>query len=102
MPIRNDISEKLANHHKRTHPEYLKLLTKTPTIIYAIDYELLPSNKLAKPKQIHEIREYFASLGWDFKSSSLSNALRRKSEQIEVVQILIGRKRVNLYSQKDM
>jgi transcriptional regulator with XRE-family HTH domain len=100
LPINNEIRKRLANHHKKTHPEYMGLLTKTPSIIYAIDYELLPSNFLSKPRQIHEIRAYFAELGWNFISSSLTNALLRKPKQI-ITTKLVGAKDINLYSQKD-
>jgi len=98
--IDNDLRRKLAGYHKETHPEYLGILTKTPSIVYAIDYQLLPSNFLQKPRQIHEIKTYFAGLGWDFLSSSLTNALLRKPEQIKSAK-LVGTKDINLYSQKD-
>jgi len=99
LPIANDVRKQLANHHKKSHPEYIGLLTKTPSIIYAIDYELLPSKFLNKPRQIHEIKSFFAELGWDFLSSSLTNALLRKSKQI-VSTKLPGVKDINLYSKK--
>jgi transcriptional regulator with XRE-family HTH domain len=98
--IDNNLRKKLAGHHKISHPEYIRLLTKTPSIVYAIDFELLPSNFLMKPRQIHEIKAYFARFGWDFLSSSLTNALLRKPEQISSSK-LVGAKDVNLYSQKN-
>jgi len=76
--IEKKFRAQLAYHHKKLHPEYLKLLTKTPSIVYAIDYELLESDFLKKPKQIHEIRSFFEELGWEFKGPSLTNALLRK------------------------
>jgi transcriptional regulator with XRE-family HTH domain len=98
LSITNDIRNKLVNHHRSTHPEYIELLTKTPSIIYAIDFILLPSSFLKVPRQIHEIRSYFAEQGWIFKGSSLTNALLRKSDQISYKK-LIGAKDINLYLQ---
>jgi transcriptional regulator with XRE-family HTH domain len=100
LQIDNELRNKLVIHHKETHPEYLKLLTKTPNIVYAIDFKLLPSGFLMTPKQIHEIRTYFAKFGWEYSSSSLTNALLRKSDQIKTVK-LKSAKDINLYSQKN-
>jgi transcriptional regulator with XRE-family HTH domain len=99
--IDNNLRDKLLDHHKTTHPEYTKSLTKTPGIVYAIDYKLLPSNFLKEPKQIREIKTYFAGLGWDFKSSSITNALLRKPEQIKSKK-LSGAKDINLYSENSI
>ena len=99
LQIKNDLRNRLVVHHLESHPEYLKLLTKTPGIVYAIDYFLLPSNTLKEAMEIKKIREYFVeNFGWEFTSSSLSNALQRKSKQIETV-IIEGAKD-NLYLQK--
>ncbi|MDP9079033.1 MAG: helix-turn-helix domain-containing protein [Bacteroidota bacterium] len=98
LSIDHDLRDTLAAHHKTAHPEYTKSLTKKPGIVYAIDYKLLPSKFLTEPKQIHDIKEYFASLGWDFKSSSLTNALQRKPKQIRWEK-LGSVKDINLYSE---
>jgi transcriptional regulator with XRE-family HTH domain len=98
--IDNDLRKKLAIHHQETHPEYLKSLTKTPRIVYAIDFYLLPSKALKIPMEVKEIREYFFdNFGWDFNPSSVSNALQRKSDKIKTIK-LEGTKD-NHYSQKD-
>ena len=98
LKIDKGLRKLLAIHHQEIHPEYLKLLTRTPRIVYAIDFYLLPSNLLKEPMEVKKIREYFfEKFGWDFPSSSLSNALQRKSDQFQT--IIIEGSKDNLYSQ---
>jgi transcriptional regulator with XRE-family HTH domain len=76
--------EKLIKHHQERKSENIQILTKRPTIVYAINYYLLPSSFLNNPREIAEIQLFFKKLGWEFVSSSITNALTRMPEVIEV------------------
>lgn len=78
-----DFRESFSNKHK-TNKELFNLLHKRPTIVYAIKFKLLKSDFLDKPKEIGEVKAYFEKFGWSFLGTSISNALKRMPDLIEI------------------
>lgn len=60
------------------------LLTKSPTIVYAIEYKLLEGDFLNTAKEIGQIKLFFEKLGWYYSGPSISNALSRMTNSIQV------------------
>ncbi|MFC5282021.1 helix-turn-helix domain-containing protein [Pedobacter alpinus] len=83
MVIADNFRERLIEYHTDKKSDCLGILTKKPKIVYAIKNELLSSDLLNKPREIHEIQSFFNSLGWEFIGSSITNALIRMSDLIE-------------------
>lgn len=83
ISIPADFRESFINEHK-TNKELLNLLHKRPTIVYAIKFKLLKSNFLDKPREIGEVKAYFEKFGWMFLGTSISNALKRMPDLIEI------------------
>lgn len=81
VPI--DFREQLIAYHAR-NKTLSNLLTKSPTIVYAIEFKLLKSDFLDSPKEIGQIKLFFEKLGWQYSGPSISNALSRRNELIEI------------------
>lgn len=77
------LREKLINLYAK-QIEFTKILTGIPEINYAINYKLLVGDFLETPKEISEIRVFFEKQGWYYKGTSLSNALKKIPEFIEI------------------
>jgi hypothetical protein len=60
------------------------VLIQTPEIVYAIRYKLLKGDFLNKPKEIREVKGFFEGFGWTYKGPSISNALKRMPELIQI------------------
>lgn len=74
----------LTDFHKN-NTEYLAPLLAAPTIPYAIEFKLLDDPGFKNKKlEIKDIRSIFEKSGWNFKSSSLSNALKSMSQFINI------------------
>ena len=94
------MKEKLIEIHKKDKPDLINLLSKKPLIVYAIKYELLETDFIQSPKEINEIKNFFQEkYGWDFIGSSISNALKRMPELIEI-KSHVSKKNTNVYLKK--
>lgn len=82
--IDHDLRAKMAKIFSKSKPELSVHLEKRPTIVFAIDHKLLKTDFLDTFRTNDEIRQFFVKCGWDFNSSSITNALKRKSAVIEV------------------
>lgn len=79
----NDLRDYLIKIH-RNNDRYSAIVNKDPTIPYAIEFKLLNDPDFQKRKlEVKEINKIFNKYGWDFKSSSLSNALKKMSKYIK-------------------
>jgi len=96
--VPNDLRDKLANLYKK-NPSIYTLLNRKPSIVYAINYKLLPSSFLDSPKEINEIKSFFENLKWSFNGPSIQNALKRMPEHI-IIQKHITKKNTYLYSKR--
>lgn len=83
ISISSDFRECFIKEHK-TNKELLNLLHKRPTIVYAVKFNLLKSKFLDKPREIGEVKAYFENFGWSFLGTSISNALKRMPDVIEI------------------
>ncbi|WP_175470574.1 helix-turn-helix domain-containing protein [Pedobacter hartonius] len=88
--------ENLLSYHKNNEP-LLILLNKQPNITYAIKYKLLKSDFLDTPKEVNEIKSFFAQYGWKYLGTSISNALKREQDKIIVTRHELKRN-TNIYS----
>ena len=79
-----NLRSKLLKIHKG-NKEYEKHLEEPPTIVYAIKQSLLKDNNISFPAQIRDIKEVFKKQGWEYKSSSISTALKRLPNLIKIV-----------------
>lgn len=77
-----NLRDKLAKLYK--HSEFSHLLNCTPEIVYAIEFKLLKSDFIDRPKEISEIKSFFQKLGWTYSGTSISNALKRRPNLIEI------------------
>lgn len=75
------------------------LLTKSPTIVYAIEFKLLKSDFLDAGKEIGQIKLFFEKFGWDYSGPSISNALSRMANSIQVTKHKT-KKNTNVYLKK--
>lgn len=100
LKVYPDIKEKLIAIHRKEKPDLINLLSKTPHIVYAVKYKLLTSDFLKAPKEINEIKNFFLEkYGWDFIGSSISNALKRMPNLIEI-KPHANKKNTNVYVKK--
>ena len=81
--IKESFREKLISYHEIHNPDFNNLLNKTPTIVYAVKYKLLNSLFFKEFREIIEIRSFFEEFGWEYKGSSITNALIRMPNLIE-------------------
>jgi transcriptional regulator with XRE-family HTH domain len=97
VPI--DFRERLIKKHKKDE-KLINILEKQPTVVYGIRYKLLSSDFLNHEREIRDIRNYFKnSFDWNYRGSSLSNALKRMGEIIEIKQHPT-KANTNLYSKR--
>lgn len=73
--IPDDFRDKIIKHHKN-NIIYFNIINKQPKIFFSIEKNLLNSTFLDKPKEINEIKLFFEKMGINYRSSSLSNALK--------------------------
>jgi transcriptional regulator with XRE-family HTH domain len=81
---KENVRERLIDTYKSKRPEYYRVLIQTPEIVYAIRYKLLKGDFLNKPKEIREVKAFFEGFGWTYKGPSISNALKRMPELIQI------------------
>jgi transcriptional regulator with XRE-family HTH domain len=93
-----DFREKIIERHK-SNKELLNLLLRKPTIVYAIKYKLLKSDFLNTAREINEVKAYFERFGWSFLGTSISNALKRMPDQINI-EPHPSKKGTSVYSKK--
>lgn len=84
LKITDDLREITIKEHKKINTDKIEILSKRPTIVYAIKYKLLKSDFLNDPREINEIRTLFKKWGWVYPSSSITNALMRMPQQIQI------------------
>lgn len=101
IEISDNLNEQLIRHFKKSKPELAALLDRTPKIVYAIKYNLLKGEFLNDFKETNEIRKYFEDQGWSFKGTSITNALTRMDDLIEVKRHS-DKKNTNLYRKKEL
>ncbi|HEY1023823.1 MAG TPA: helix-turn-helix domain-containing protein [Sphingobacteriaceae bacterium] len=99
IKIPDDFRESIIKFHKGRNSPSFETLVGKPTIVYAIKYKLLKSTLLDKPREIKEIKDFFLGIKWEYISSSISNALKRMPDLIEVTK-QEGKKNTFLYSRK--
>lgn len=91
------IRDQLIELYKKD-PNY-SVLNKKPSIVYAIKYKLLQNEFINQYRETNEIKKFFEKFGWHFDGPSISNALSRMPEFIEIKKH--GSKRnTNLYRKK--
>lgn len=97
--VGNDLRDYLIKIH-RNNDRYSAIVNSDPTIPYAIEFKLLNDPDFQKGKlEVKEINKIFNKYGWDFKSSSLSNALKKMNKYIKY-EISPDKKGTHLYSKK--
>lgn len=77
-----NLREKLGKLYKRS--EFSHILNCTPEIVYAIEFKLLKSDFIDQPKEISQIRSFFEKLGWKYNGTSISNAMKRRPDLVEI------------------
>lgn len=77
-----NLRDKLAKLYKNS--EFSHMLNCTPEIVYAIEFKLLKSDFIDQPKEISEIKSFFQKFGWTYSGTSISNALKRRPNLIEI------------------
>lgn len=82
--IPHNFRETIINLHKKSGSPAVEILSKTPSIVFVINHILLKKDLLVSPMEIHQIKNIFKTYGWEYKSSSISNALKRMPEFIEI------------------
>lgn len=71
--------EELVQRYKNT--QFEKIISKPPQIVYAINNELLKSEFFEIFRETNEIKKFFVEFfGWDYKGTSITNALLRNKE----------------------
>lgn len=83
ISVSANFRESIINQHKK-NKELVNLLHRQPTIVYAIKYNLLKSDFLDKTREIGEVKAFFEKSGWVFLGTSISNALKRMPDLIEI------------------
>ncbi|MEJ7780657.1 MAG: helix-turn-helix domain-containing protein [Daejeonella sp.] len=81
VPI--NFRERLIEYHKG-NPNNVTLLKKQPNIVFAVKFKLLQSPFIDDPKEINEIKSFFEQLGWVYRGTSISNALKRMPGEIQI------------------
>lgn len=75
--------DRLIYLHKN-NPEYQTILEKSPSITYAINFELFHDEKFrTKGLDIGEIKKLFEIRGWEFLSGYISTAMVRNADKIK-------------------
>jgi hypothetical protein len=81
------------------HSEFSHILNCSPEIVYAIEFKLLKSDFIDQPKEISQIKSFFERFGWKYSGTSISNALKRMPDLIEIRQHET-KKNTNIYLKK--
>lgn len=84
MIIPKNFREHIITLHLKKKSNFIGLLTKEPNIVYSIRFKLLKDSYFNKPREVKELREFFKEFGWNYNSSSITNALIRMSDLIEI------------------
>jgi transcriptional regulator with XRE-family HTH domain len=92
-----NLREKLAKKYEKD--TRYEILQRKPSIVYAIQFKLLKSDFLDSYRETNEITHYFETHGWLFKGTSITNALSRMSDLIEV-KPHASKNNTNLYIRK--
>jgi transcriptional regulator with XRE-family HTH domain len=83
--IEDSLKEKLIEKFKKENPGLMTVLSKQPTIVFAIKNKLLKSDFIDDPKGTKKIREYFIkNYGWKFGGPAIANALKRMPNLIKI------------------
>ncbi|WP_256011813.1 helix-turn-helix domain-containing protein [Desertivirga xinjiangensis] len=82
--VPDDFRDKILNLHKKRGSPAVEILSKRPKIVFGINHILLKKDFMRSPLEVHEIKDTLKKYGWDYKSSSISNALNRMPDLIEV------------------
>ncbi|WP_158994157.1 helix-turn-helix domain-containing protein [Mucilaginibacter sp. L196] len=82
--LNTNIREELIEKYRSKRPEYYNILTQTPEIVYAIKNKLLVYDFIETPREIREIKKFFEKYGWNYKGTSISNALKRMPKLIQI------------------
>ena len=77
-----NLRDKLSKLYK--HSEFSHILNCPPEIVYAIEFKLLKSDFIDQPKEISQIKSFFERFGWAYSGTSISNALKRRPDLIEI------------------
>lgn len=96
--VDDNLRENLANKYKNNSDIYV-ILNRRPSIKYAIEYKLLKSNFIIRPKEINEITDFFEKYGWHYLGTSIQNELKTMSDTI-TIEPHPTKKGTNLYSRK--
>lgn len=83
LKISENFREQLIDFHKNNR-HFLNILSKKPNLTYAINYKLLKTNFLSKPREVNDIKLFFEELGWLYLGTSISNALKRMPDLIRI------------------
>ncbi|HEY1061647.1 MAG TPA: helix-turn-helix transcriptional regulator [Daejeonella sp.] len=92
-----NLRNKLGKLYK--HSEFSHILNCSPEIVYAIEFKLLKSDFIDQPKEISQIKSFFERFGWKYSGTSISNALKRMPDLIEIRQHET-KKNTNIYLKK--
>lgn len=76
------------------------LLTKVPTIPFAIQYKLLKGNFLDSPKETQQIKKFFDDLGWVWEGTAIATALSRSQNKGIVIKGVPGKGRTFQYGKE--
>lgn len=99
IEITSNLREQIVTHFRELKPEISTLLSKDPTIVFAIKFKLLKSDFLEQYRETNEIKKYFEKLGWNYKGPSITNALTRMPDLIETKKHE-NKANTNLYKKK--
>ncbi|MBK1442578.1 helix-turn-helix transcriptional regulator [Parapedobacter sp. ISTM3] len=93
--LRAKLTEKYKNE-----PSIYVILSKEPSIPYAIKYKLLKTDFLDQPKETRQIAKFFRdNYGWRYKGNSIHSTMRRLTHLIDI-KPHPNKGRTNLYSKK--
>lgn len=96
--LKNDFRERMIKRYSKDDGFYA-ILNGKPEISYAIKRKILSTNFLNNPREVRDIRAYLLSSNWDYKGSSISNALKRMPDSI-TINIHPTKKGTFVYSKK--
>lgn len=99
IQVSSDFRNELLNTH-RGNIEYTKILEDRPSIPYAIKFVLVEDLEFQNTKlEVKHILKIFQKYGWVYKSSSVSNELKKLVNIIHS-ETHPSKKLTNLYSRK--
>lgn len=83
LKVSENFRDEIINLHKN-NPAYQIVLKKRPNLNYAINFKLLRTSFLNKSKEITDIKQFFEKHGWVYLGTSISNALKREKDKIQI------------------